>query len=431
MEPIETNHCPDWFNGKQVNEVIFCNEYVRDHPMKYINGELYDVNGAVDAIKVKENIYEMVSPYLVSDVECRINKIYNNLKYEAKVEDIKIMTDRINFNNGTYYTDIKLFEPERKICLNRLPVNYNPSAPKPKIWLQFVEGLLEPDDILTLQEYMGYCLIPSNTAQKMLMLVGKGGEGKSRVGRVMRAILGDNMNTSSVQKLATDRFARADLEGRLLMLDDDMQMEALTKTDILKTIVTMEDKMDLERKGKQSTQGYIYSRIMGFSNGCLQSLFDKTDGFYRRQIILMTKERPENRVDDSSLGKKLIDEVEGIVLWCLEGLHRLIDNEFIFTMSAAAVKNIEDSKKENNNLIDFLESTGYICLDKDERSSCKSLYDKYIEWCADNLKKPYVEKTFVTGLKALSGKYCLTYLEKIRTIGDKYQAGFKGIYPRV
>ena len=42
------------------------------------------------------------------------------------------------------------------------------------------------DDILTLQEYLGYCLIPSTKGQKMLIITGKGGEGKSRIGLVMR-----------------------------------------------------------------------------------------------------------------------------------------------------------------------------------------------------------------------------------------------------
>ena len=46
----------------------------------------------------------------------------------------------------------------------------------------------------------------------MLMLIGKGGEGKSRIGVVMNAIFGFNMNTTSIQKVENNRFARADLE---------------------------------------------------------------------------------------------------------------------------------------------------------------------------------------------------------------------------
>ena len=39
------------------------------------------------------------------------------------------------------------------------------------------------------------------------------------------------------------------------MIDDDMDMNALPKTNYIKTIVTAEAKLDLERKGVQSYSG--------------------------------------------------------------------------------------------------------------------------------------------------------------------------------
>ena len=149
--------------------------------------------------------------------------------------------------NGTYYLSGE-FEESRDFCINRLPVAYNPDAPEPAQWLKFVSQLLHEDDIPTLQEYMGYCLIPSNKGQQMLFLVGKGGEGKSRVGLVMRALLGDNMCNGSIQKVETNPFARADLEHLLAMVDDDMKLEALPQTNYIKTIVTAEQPLDLEKK---------------------------------------------------------------------------------------------------------------------------------------------------------------------------------------
>ena len=112
--------------------------------------------------------------------------------------------------------------------------------------------MLYTDDIPALQEYIGYCLIPVTKAQKMLLVVGKGGEGKSRIGLVLRELFGDNMYTGSLQKVETNRFARADLEYKLLLVDDDMKTEALPQTNNLKTLVTLEDKIDIERKGMQS-----------------------------------------------------------------------------------------------------------------------------------------------------------------------------------
>ena len=39
------------------------------------------------------------------------------------------------------------------------------------------------------------------------------------------------------------------------------------------------------------------ARLLAFSNGDLQALFDRSDGFYRRQLVLTAKEKPADRVD--------------------------------------------------------------------------------------------------------------------------------------
>ena len=99
------------------------------------------------------------------------------------------------------------------------------------------------------------------------------------------------MKDGSIGKISENRFARADLEHILLCVDDDMRMEALRQTNYVKSIVTAQGKMDLERKGKQSYQGWMFARLLAFSNGDLQALYDRSDGFYRRQLVLTTKEK--------------------------------------------------------------------------------------------------------------------------------------------
>ena len=78
--------------------------------------------------------------------------------------------------------------------------------------------------------------------------------------------------------------------------------------------------MDLERKGQQSYQGWMFARLLAFSNGDLQALFDHSNGFYRRQLVLTTKERPADRLDDPELAEKMKEEAESILLWAFEGL---------------------------------------------------------------------------------------------------------------
>ena len=135
----------------------------------------------------------------------------------------------------------------------------------------------------------------------MMVIKGNGGEGKSQIGAVLSAIFGTNMKDGSIGKISENRFARADLEHILLCVDDDMRMEALRQTNYVKSIVTAQGKMDLERKGKQSYQGWMFARLLAFSNGDLQALYDRSDGFYRRQLVLTAKEKPVDRADDPDL----------------------------------------------------------------------------------------------------------------------------------
>ena len=130
-----------------------------------------------------------------------------------------------------------------------------------------------------------------------MVIKGSGGEGKSQIGAVLGTLFGSNMKDGSIGQISENRFARADLEHILLCVDDDMRMEALRQTNYVKSIVTAQGKMDLERKGKQSYQGWMCARLLAFSNGDLQALFDRSDGFYRRQLVLTTKEKPAGRVD--------------------------------------------------------------------------------------------------------------------------------------
>ncbi len=416
-----------WFDGKAINEVIFCEEFLRDYPMITVNGTFFTVNGIVnDENRLKKEIYARIKPYVTSNIAKRVTNLLDVMRMECCAADLLLYQDRIHVANGTYHLD-GTFSTEKDYCRNRLPVAYHPEAPQPVTWLHFLSQLLEPEDILTLQEFIGYCFIPSTKGQKMLMLTGKGGEGKSRIGVVLRALLGTNMKTGSVAKVETSNFARADLEHELLMLDDDMKLEALPQTNNIKAIITAELPMDLERKRQQSYQGDLYVRFIGLGNGVLQALHDRSVGFFRRQIILTTKEKDPNRKDDPYIAEKMTAEAEGIFLWALEGLHRLIANDFRFTLSQSALDNLNDAVSDGNNIIDFLASEGYIRFRADYEASSKNLYAVYKQWCDDNALNSLSQKSFGSFLKQNESRYNLEYTNKVNIGGGRFARGFVGI----
>lgn len=426
-ERLHNEVLPDWFDGKKLNEVLFCEQFLERNPMKSINGTFFTVEGRIsDENKLKKQIYDELKPYITSGISKKVTNLLDVMRVECYSPELPIHRDRLHVSNGTLFLDGK-FIKEKDYCRNRLPIEYNPNAMQPEIWLHFLSELLEPEDIPTLQEFMGYCLLPTTKAQKMLMLIGRGGEGKSRIGLVLRAILGENMTTGNLSKIETNRFARADLEHELLMVDDDMKLEALPQTNNIKGIVTAELPIDLEKKGKQSYQGDLYVRFLSFGNGSLKALHDRSEGFFRRQIILAVKKKCPDRKDDPNIAEKMSAEAEGIFIWCLQGLHRLIANNYQFTISEQAKENMNFAVSDGNNIVDFMVSEGYINLDVDYETSSKELYSVYKLWCEDNALNALSAKSFSAYLIENADVYNIQPTNNIYIGGNKRARGFVGI----
>ena len=423
---------PAWFTGKTINEPIFCREFLERHKLAYTENSFFTTEGRVtNEDAMRQTIYQQLEPFIVTGMSKKVDDIMKDLRIKAQVTGLLPQTDRVHVQNGTVFLDGSFIEAKNEIVRSRFPVRFNPKVKKPERWLKFLSELFWPEDIPTFQEFIGYCLIPSNKGQRMMVIKGNGGEGKSQIGAVLSTIFGTNMKDGSIGKISENRFARADLERRLLMIDDDMDMNALPKTNYIKTIVTAEAKLDLERKGVQSYQRDIYARFLCFGNGALTSLYDHSDGFFRRQLILTTKDKPADRTDDPFLVEKMCAELEGILLWCLEGLHRLVQNDFRFTVSERAAANVDTIKRSSNNVIDFMESEGYFRFKADYSISSKEFYDIYKQWCEDNACHSVSAIRFSAELRQNDRRYNLEATNNIYLPGGRRVRGFVGIEPLV
>lgn len=169
---------PVWIDERgKIIEPEYCRDFLSRHPIRCINDRFYTVEGPLpDESKLKRTIYEEISPWLHAKVAQTVEQIIKALKLAAYTDPLPLQCDRIHVANGTCFLD-GTFTEEKEYCSNRLSVSYRADAPAPEHWLRFLSELLESEDILALQEYLGYCLLPSTKGQKMLMLIGKGGEG--------------------------------------------------------------------------------------------------------------------------------------------------------------------------------------------------------------------------------------------------------------
>ena len=169
------------------------------------------------------------------------------------------------------------------------------------------------------------------------------------------------------------------------MIDDDMDMNDPAQDQLY------QDHRDRRSQAGLGAQGcpelparHLRPVPLASATVALTSLYDHSDGFFRRQLILTTKDKPADRTDDPFLVEKMCAELEGILLWCLKGLHRLVQNDFRFTVSERAAANVDTIKRSSNNVIDFMESEGYFRFKADYSISSKEFYDIYKQWCEDN-----------------------------------------------
>jgi putative DNA primase/helicase len=418
---------PEWLSDKGViNEVLFCKEFVELYPMKYIDSKFISVDGVVTTDKISAQISDMLIPHVYTNLARKVKSLTEALKLYCHTDELKTCSDEIHVQNGILKTSGRYIS-RKDFCVNRFNVHYTENQQEPYIFLKFLRDMLEDEDILTLQEYLGYCLIPSTKGQSMLFIIGNGGEGKSRIGIVMKAIFGDAMIESKLHRLETDRFARANLQNKLLMIDDDMQLEALTSTGYIKNLVTAETPVDIEIKGQQSFQAKLYARFLCFGNGSPKALYDRTDGFSRRLIILTTKPIPPDRQLDRHIADRMIEEKDRIFGWMFKGLQRLISNNYCFTISEKTKLNVADMMSDNCNIIEFLKDESEVQFGEDYKASSMDLHNIYCGWCEDNALTPLKRDTFIGWLKANQNKYHIRYNCNILNRENKRVRGFQGI----
>src|SRR5699024_11724033 len=109
-------------------------------------------------------------------------------------------------------------------------------------------------------------------------------------------------------------------------------------------------------------------------------------------------------------------------------LRLLIAKNNNFTNSKRAKDNITSAVRDANNILDFLDSEGYVAFKADYESSTKNLYAAYRRWCEDNAENPLSPKSFANQLSQNAEGYHLEPVSNLHIGGGKRCRGYMGIY---
>ena len=422
MDEIENQEfqLPDWIfittvgkgenerEVKHINEPRFCEVFKEENDIVRINGSFYLDGEKVTDDEILKMIQDKLLPHFPEKTGRKTNDVFITLSnscyaVQPEPDEWKIYCKgnmTLNLNR-----EGKLSEKEEKIfTLTRLPVPFNIDARCP-VFQKYLTDLFYEDDIPAIQEFIGYCLVPSTRAQAGLFIHGEGGEGKSVLRDVVMKLFGHAAIQESVHKLG-DQFVMANLENKLVCVDDDLRTELLNETETIKKLITAKGKFQLEEKFKQKRDGFIYAKVLAIGNSFIGSKFDHSDGFYRRQLLIdcKPKTRPKDQ-DDKFMSDNCLEELEGIFVWALLGLSRLVRNNFNFTVSKRMTDTMDGVRHEGNNVLSFTEDPSAVEFTNQfsDQVSSADLFKAYVIWVWDNGETPVKRMTFKKQFAKIAG----------------------------
>jgi len=264
----------------------------------------------------------------------------------------------------------------------KLPYAYDPSAECPQ-WLKFLNEVLDGQEgyILLLQLWTGYLFRPDLKEQKFLLCCGDGANGKGVLFEVIQSLVGrENCSQVPLTRFSSP-FSLYSTFGKVLNATNEsshiIEDEAET---ILKSFVAG-DSFTFERKFKEPVSATPTAKIM-ISTNALPRFNDKTEGIWRRILLVPFKRVFKETEQNKDLADILKKELSGILNWAFAGLQDLNDAGG-FIVPTENKELIEDYRQEADPARAFL-LDNYAPSDNGDYVVCSELYTHYKKYCEEN-----------------------------------------------
>jgi putative DNA primase/helicase len=346
----------------------------------HTNYGLYDINNST--------LFELAQQYDYQITKIKFEEVHYILQAKAPRKPRCNERDLIAVNNGIFNYATKKLEPfsPKKVFLTKSKVNYIDNAVNPIIvndidstswdvesWMQ---TLSDDKEIVDLFWQTLSCIIrPYVRWNKSVWLYSTvGNNGKGTLCHLMRSLCGNGSHTSiPLADFNKDFALQPLLHANAIIVDENNVGEYIEKSASLKAVVT-NDIIQINRKFQRA----ISFRFWGFMVQCVNELpriKDKTDSFYRRQILVPMEKcftgQERTYIKDDYLNRPQVLEY---VLW------RVLNQSAFYDIEPPAkCKDLLGSYKNSNDPVrdffnEFSERFVWNLLPID------FLYDLFIAW---------------------------------------------------
>lgn len=358
--------------------------YTASQLWRYVNG-VY-VADAVEYIRA-ECVKKLGAKWSMKAADSAVQWIVD--QSQINVDTINKHDGLINVRNGMLDFKTRQLLPHSPDYLSfaQLPVLYDANADSSAID-QFLAQVLPVDTVDVFWEYVGSIFVRNHYWPKaFLSIVGPKDCGKSKVLEWAINFLGGKVNVTSRSfvSLADDRFAAAELFGKLANIKDDLSSREAQDCSKIKELTGDTTATTGEHKFKAPFTFKNLARFIFTSNAHL-AVRNPDDAYFARAIIIecsrvfLPHEQDLEIVDKLSTPQNL----SGGLLRVLSGLERL-QKQRGFSQSASIAVASANYRFASDTVMAFLRD----CTEDSEyKISRQQMYTTYRQMCEANKRSP-------------------------------------------
>ena len=295
----------------------------------------------------------------------------------------------ISFTNGMLDLDTMKLEENTPdlFTVNAVEFDYDPTAPKPQEWFNFLTSLwyADPECIACLKQVFGYLITQDTSQQKIFMLVGPKRSGKGTISKVLQALIGRSNFAGPTLAMLGNQYGAQNLIGKTLATIPDARLSGKRdQTVIVERLLSIsgEDTISIERKYKDAWVGRLRTRFVMLTNE-FPRFTDVSTALAGRFVVLQLIKSFYGQ-EDRGLIHRLLKELPGIMNWAIEGWQEL-DSDGSFTLPETSKLAQEEMEEITSPMRLFVREN--CALDPNIEVDIDDLFDVWKEWCESNNRK--------------------------------------------
>lgn len=331
----------------------------------------------------------------------KLNEAVN--KFQWELEEKEEDKNYIALKNGLFNFNSFLLEPPNKniIVARYIDVEYKPETKTFEV-LNYLNDLVQGDleTIEVIKKHLGHAIYSKNIAQRVLLIKGNRGNGKTQFFKILEIFFGKE-NSSSLKLVEfNEKFKMIETVGKMVNFGDDISGQPLPETDTFKS-VTGGGSIMVEEKGKQPVNYQDIKLDCFFNCNKLPKISDPQGAVLRRLNIIEFNNNfsMEKGNNDPYIVEKMTskENLEAWLLLALDGLKQVIKDKGI-ARTAKTLEILEEYHKSNNPILDFIdeklgdspEKVVNFLMDKTTRE----IYMEYDIYCSFSNMKPLTQRNF-------------------------------------